>query len=200
MLIQQIETQRLVLREYRQEDWLAVHEYNQNPEVTRYMTWGPNSEEQTQEFVRQAIDSQKPAPRYYYELAVETKDTGEIIGGVGLTLRSVIKRTADIHYCFNPRFWGRGYGTEAVQAMLKLGFEVLELHRVWATCDTENKGSEAIMRKNGMRREAHYRLDELIKGEFRDSYLYAILADEWHAQATHAGILVRLSEANQVGL
>jgi len=60
-----------------------------------------------------------------------------------------------------------------------VGFEVLGLRRIWAECDTRNAGSYGIMEKLGMRREAHLRQDKRSRDGWRDSYLYAILAEEW---------------------
>ena len=55
----------------------------------------------------------------------------------------------------------------------------LSLHRIWATCDVDNRASARILEKVGMRREGHLRHSVRRKGEWRDSYLYAILEPEW---------------------
>ena len=78
-------------------------------------------------------------------------------------------------------YWGRGYMTEAGRAILDVAFREIDLHRVWATCDPRNRASYRVMEKLGMRREAHFRKGVMEKGEWRDSYLYAILAEEWLA-------------------
>ena len=185
-----VETERLLLREYLSSDWTDVHEYCQDPDVTRFMLWGPNSEEQTRDFLKKAQEHQIENPRHIYEFAVESKENNRVIGGIVIRIRSVEKRAADIGYCYNPRYWGHGYGTEAALAILKFGFEALKLHRIWATCDIENVGSESIMRKNGMRKEAHFKREELIKGHWRDSLLYAMLEEEWLARAADAQSIV----------
>ncbi|HEY9775945.1 MAG TPA: GNAT family protein [Planktothrix sp.] len=189
----QIETNRLILREYTDEDFAQVHAYCADPMVTRFMTWGPNSEKQTQEFLTSvqwlAVNED---PRKVYEMAVVLKETQTIVGGIGMRLKSERKKDADIGYCFSQSVWGRGVGTEAAEAMLKLGFTKLGLHRIWATCALENKGSEGIMRKIGMRKEAHYRLEDFIMGDWQDSVLYAILADEWQQRSNRAECAISL--------
>ncbi len=177
-----IETERLVLREYKEEDWLPVHEYCKLPEVSQYMIWGPNSEENTREFIAHSIAQQIKSPRDQYEVAVVLKKTGIVVGGIGMRLKTERKKDADLGYCYNPQVWGQGIGTEAAAAMIDFGFGTLGLHRIWATCDSENPGSAGIMRKCGMSPEAHFRQDELIKGRWRDSLLYAILEHEWQAK------------------
>jgi RimJ/RimL family protein N-acetyltransferase len=66
-----------------------------------------------------------------------------------------------------------------MSALLKFGFEQLNLHRIIATCDPRNIGSERVMQKNKLRKEAHYIQNLWQKGEWRDSLLYAILESEW---------------------
>jgi RimJ/RimL family protein N-acetyltransferase len=186
-----IETNRLILREYQDDDFEQVHAYCKNPEVTRFMTWGPNDEKQTRDFLTTAQwHAVHEVPRKVFEMAVVLKETGQVVGGIGMRLKTERKRDADIGYCYSPDVWGKGIGTEAAQAMLKFGFETLKLHRIWATCDPDNKGSFGIMQKLGMKQEAHFRREEILKGTWRDSLLCAILEDEWLAQAQRCEALV----------
>jgi ribosomal-protein-alanine N-acetyltransferase len=185
-----IETRRLIIREYREDDFAHVHEYCRDPEVSRHMLWGPNSEAQTMDFIRRAVEHAGEEQRHNFELAVESKETQRVIGGISLRIKNAAHREADIGYCYSPTVWGQGIGTEAAQAMLKFGFEKLGLHRIWATCDIDNKGSEAIMGKIGMNKEAHFRQNELLKGKWRDTFLYAILDEEWKKLAEDAEIII----------
>lgn len=81
-------------------------------------------------------------------------------------------------YAFNKRYWDQGYATEASRAVLHVAFSVLQLHRVWATCDVRNVASWRVLEKLGMRREAEFQGDVFQKGTWRSSYLYAMLEDE----------------------
>ena len=83
-----------------------------------------------------------------------------------------------------PRPVGTGVVTEAARALLGAGFRHLDLHRVFATCDVRNTGSYAVMEKLGMRREGRLRRDRQVKGAWRDTYLYAILAEEFAPSPT----------------
>jgi len=172
-------THRLILREFREDDWVAVHEYASDPAVVRYMPWGPNREEDTQVFIQRALALQSEDPRTGYEFAVTLRPDGELIGGCGLHAMSFEHRSSFLGYCFRREAWGRGYATEAAAALLAFGFERLGLHRMSATCDTENAASARVLEKVGMRREGHFRDDTLVRGRWRDSYLYAVLAGEW---------------------
>lgn len=174
-------TDRLLLRDFVKADWRAVHEYASDPDVVRYMPWGPNSVDETKAFVSRALAGQREAPRTKHELAVILREQGRLIGGCGIRVSAPSDRRADMGYCLHREFWGAGYATEAAVALLEFGFGRLGLHRIVATCDVDNAASARVLEKIGMRREAAFREDSLMRGDWRDSYLYAILEDEWRA-------------------
>jgi [ribosomal protein S5]-alanine N-acetyltransferase len=176
-----IDTERLVMREFRASDESDIHAYASDPEVVRLMIWGPNTPEQTRAFLQTVLKAQEQWPRASVSLAMELRSERRMIGAIELRTRDDANRTADIGYGLTRSYWGRGYMTEAVRAILDAAFRQLGFHRVWATCDPRNHASYRVMEKVGMRREAHFRKDAMKKGEWRDSYLYAILAEEWLA-------------------
>ena len=73
---------------------------------------------------------------------------------------------------------GQEYATEAVKVIISFGFQELDLHRIFATCHPENIASARVMQKIGMQQEGYLREHRWIKGEWRDSWLYAILEHE----------------------
>ena len=178
MIIEQpIETQRLILREFIEEDFAAIREYAGDPEVTRYVRFGPTTEDDTKAFLQKTIAEQKSDSRKSYDFSVILKSSHRLIGAAGLHLQE--KETGDIGYTFIRSFWGNGYATESAGALLTFGFEQLNLHRITATCDIRNAASYRIMEKLKMRREAHFHQDVWQRDHWRDSYLYAILKEEW---------------------
>lgn len=175
-----IKTSRLLLREFVSADWTCVHDYASDTCVSEYTDWGPNTKAQTKEFVRRAIDAAKERPRLSYELAItELPEGGAVIGTIALLL---IGRSADqamIGYVLNSDYWGKGIMSESAVAMLQFAFANLKLHRVTATCDPRNVASYRVMEKCGMRREGFFVQDKFVKGVWRDTLSYSILADEW---------------------
>jgi ribosomal-protein-alanine N-acetyltransferase len=172
-------TERLLLRDFVADDWSAVHEYDAHPEVVRFMTWGPNSEQDSRDFVQRNIDASLADPRTGYELAVVEQDGGRLVGGAGLTVTPQHAR-GFLGYCFHRDDWGRGYATEASRELLRFAFEDLGLHRVSTTCDTENHASARVLAKLGMQQEGVLRQDMRLRtGQFRDHFVFALLADEW---------------------
>lgn len=178
----QLETRRLILREFKKTDWKSVHEYASDPDVSRYMEWGPNTVDDTVRFVETSVQQQKEKPRRTFEFAVTLKETGEVIGGCGMRLLPYDARQAEFGYIYNKKYWRQGIGSEACAALLKLGFTEFNLHRMYATCDAENLGSAGVLKKCGMRHEGHFLKDKFIKGNWRDTLLFAVLKEEWDAQ------------------
>jgi len=177
-----IETRRLILREFEDEDWASVHEYAKDPEVSKYMEWGPNTEKETRNFVKGARHCRRDDPRRHYELAICQKEDKRLIGGCGLTIFDAPLKQAALGYTLHRNYWNQGIASEAAAAMIRYGFEQLGLHRIHASCDVQNIGSAAVMKKCGMRQEGHFLEERLIKGKWRDTFLYAILSSEWRAR------------------
>jgi RimJ/RimL family protein N-acetyltransferase len=182
-IVAPLTTERLVLREFTDRDEAAVHAYAGDPEVTRYTPWGPNTPEETREFLRRAAVDQTAVPRMDFGLAITLADgPDEALGAVGLHIRDEARETAEIGYCLRRDMWGRGLVAEAAQAVVDAGFRQLRLHRIWASCDARNAGSWRVMERIGLRREARLIQDRRIKGEWRDTLIYAILAEAWIAR------------------
>ena len=75
-----METERLLLRDFFEEDWRAVHEYGSDPEVIRYLPWGPNTEEDSRDFIRRSIAIQNESPRRRFEMGIVLKEEDRLIG------------------------------------------------------------------------------------------------------------------------
>ncbi|TKJ86253.1 GNAT family N-acetyltransferase [Paenibacillus sp. CFBP13512] len=178
-----LETQRLVIREIQDTDWKAIHTYTQLPEVTQHTAWGPNTEADTQAYVKEVIAQQQQSSRQDYEFAICLQHEATLIGGIGI---HVHQTNAEIGYVLNPDHQGKGYVTEAAQAILTYGFETLDVHRIYATCRPANRASEKVMQKIGMTREGMMREHWYYKGEFHDSYLYSILAKEYRKHSNES--------------
>jgi len=174
-----IHTDRLLLREVEESDFSAVHDYARDAEVSRYMPWGPNSEQDTKEFIQRVLDHQRKQPRSEYDFALVKKDDIYLIGICSLVVRNTTNSEGEIGYVLNRNYWNQGYTTEASKAVLSFGFDKLKMHRIYATCNPVNIASSRVMEKIGMRREGYLKEHRLTKGEWCDSLLYAILDREF---------------------
>jgi ribosomal-protein-alanine N-acetyltransferase len=167
-------TDRLLLRPLEADDFAVVHAYATDPEVVRFMDWGPNTLDDTTVFLDRMIRSATESPRTQYPLAIVP--VGERpVGVVELQIDSAEHRRADVGYVLARSAWGRGYASEAAAAMLRFGFGELGLHKISATCDPDNRGSARVLEKIGMRQEGVLRDHFLIRGQWRDRLLWAAL-------------------------
>ena len=123
--------------------------------------------------------NENPGKNYHY--AAVLKDTNILVGACNISLRS--EYYAEIGWILHRNYWKQGYGTEMGKALLKFGFEELNLHRIIACCDTENYGSFRVMEKIGMRREGVFiearPANKLSDKQYGDEVWYGILKREW---------------------
>lgn len=175
-------TPRLILRPCHLDDLDAVYAYQSRPEVSRYLYWDVRSRDEVADVVAQRVSS----PTLEREgdilvLAVVIREAGTLIGDVNLSWLSREHRSGEFGFVFNPDHHGHGYAAEAAVEMLRLGFDGLGLHRIIGRCDGRNAASAKLMEKLGMRREAHFVRNEIVKGEWTDELVYAMLAEEWRS-------------------
>ncbi len=107
-------------------------------------------------------------------------DDGELVGGIGLRVQREFER-AELGYWIGKPFWGRGYATEAAGAIIRYGFEELNLHRIYAGYFSRNEKSARVMIKNGMKYEGTLRQHVKKWDEFVDVVYYGILRQDWAA-------------------
>jgi RimJ/RimL family protein N-acetyltransferase len=167
-----LKTERLMLRKFKEEDWQAVYEYTSNPEVMEYIPEGVFSEEAAKEFVRK---HSRESAKYF---PVLLKDENVLIGHISFH-KYFGGHTYEIGWVFNPKFYNKGFASEAAYAVLKYGFDDLGLHRIIATCQPENPPSYRVMEKIGMRREGYFKKCIPHGDGWWDEYYYAILSDDW---------------------
>ncbi|MFI9719882.1 GNAT family N-acetyltransferase [Streptomyces sp. NPDC052396] len=173
-------TDRLRLRPFVPEDTDDVWAYQRRPEVARFMRWEPRGRERSRASVEQMARENRLAKEGdCLTLAVVTPETGRVVGQVELVWLSRADRQGEIGYVLNPDHQGRGLATEAVRAVLGLGFGELDLYRIIGRCHARNESSARLLERLGMRREAHFIGAGLFKGGWREELVYAMLRQEW---------------------
>jgi RimJ/RimL family protein N-acetyltransferase len=177
-----IETERLLLREFEESDAHATHVYERDAEVVRYQSFGPRSFEESVDYIQQSMAAAREAPRRIFDLALVLRAEQRLVGRCGLKVADAENREGALWYLLNPAYWGRGLVPEAARALLGFGFGELGLHRVIIDCEPENTMSIRVAEKLGMRREAHFVENAWVKGRWTDSLIFALLEREWAAQ------------------
>lgn len=174
-----LETTRFFLREFEQKDWGAVHAYASQEVVSRYQPWGPNAQEETQQYIKEILKQQLELPRTSFTFAVVWKKTGAVIGAGELSSIDTANQSGEIGYILHPDYWRRGIASEVALLLLQFGFEENRLHRIWASCDPQNTGSQKVLEKVGMAKEGLLRQNLRMNNGWRDSMIYSALKEEW---------------------
>ena len=174
-----METQRLIIRHFSENDWSDLHEYLSQEQVLKYEPGGVSNAEECKQLARERADGD----RFW---AVCLKTTNKMIGHVYYAQSEPAAfKTWMLGYIFNPAFSGKGYATEACQRVLQYGFEEWGTHRVFAMCNPENAASWRLLERLHMRREGHFMKKAFFRttddGEpiWHDAYQYALLKEEW---------------------
>jgi RimJ/RimL family protein N-acetyltransferase len=149
----QWETDRLILRRFRHDDFDALYELHSDPEAMRFLggAWTP---EKTRETLERIIANYARTDLDWH--AVERRSDGAVMGVCWLGRLGVRWEVnlgpglVELGYRYAKRFWGQGYATEAGAAMLRRGFEELKLPRIVAIVDVLNVASERVIQKLGM--------------------------------------------------
>jgi RimJ/RimL family protein N-acetyltransferase len=182
-----IETERLRLRPFERGDLDELVPIHGHPDVVRYLYWDVRTRAELESVLAGKIErAALERPGDAVDVAVRLLDGGALVGGVSLSWSDSPHRQGEIGYIFHPGHAGRGYATEAAWEMLRIGFEELGLHRIAGRLDARNAASARVLERLGMRREAHLRENELVKGEWTDELVYALLEDEWVTRAAGA--------------
>jgi RimJ/RimL family protein N-acetyltransferase len=184
----QLETERLILRDFVIDDAGALAACRQGEDFWRYYEPEKDIAAYARGHVEMFVAWQSESPRRLFQLAVVLKDSRRLIGSCGIRQRPQVSygvsspSEADIGYELGPEHWGQGYATEAANAMLEFGFGELKLHRVWSICLAENEASWRVMERAGLRREGLLQGNVWLRDRWWDTLVYAITADEWRVR------------------
>lgn len=173
-----LETSRLILRRLRDSDAEVLAAYRSHPEVARYQSWSIFTLEHAAELINTQKSLHPNIVGKWFQLAIELKATGELIGDCGLEIKALEPRHAEIGFSLAPAFQRCGYAREAVARLLDYAFVDLHKQRVVALAECRNARSINLLEKIGMRRERC--LTEVwFKDGWSAEYLYAITNDQW---------------------
>jgi RimJ/RimL family protein N-acetyltransferase len=170
-------TDRLILRRPSLLDAASIFEYACDPEVTRYMVWSMHTGIQdTVNFLEGCVRRWESGDEFCWVITVKPED--QAIGAIGCRIEGYM---ADFGYVLNRKFWGKGYATEAVNAVVSWVMSLSKIYRVWATCDTKNFASVRVLEKAGLLYEGKLRRS-MIRPNLspipRDTFIFAKIRDK----------------------
>ena len=183
----ELTTDRLRLREVRLTDAEHFLRSRRQEHYWRHVPIEPPSPESVAASVSTWVRWQEQDPRAVFMLTAVDARSQEAVGEAGLYIRDFGSRQGEIGWSVVESVAGQGLASEIGQALLRLGFGTLGLHRVFAQCRVENAASRRIMAKLGMREEGLWRENVWARGEWWSTAQCAILASEWNARAALTG-------------
>ena len=174
-MFNQIETERLIIRKFKADDFMGLYAYLSDENVVKYEPYEPYTVAQAQREAEFRANSD--------EFFAVTLKSGRLIGNLYLGKREF--RSMELGFVFAAEGQGQGFATESATSLLNYAFDELGTHRVVAECNPLNMRSWRLMERLGMRREGEFRQNVYFRKDssgnplWQDTYQYAILADEW---------------------
>ena len=179
-----LESERLILRPFQEADIEPFAAYRSDPEIARYQSWEPPvTLEQAARFVNDMKNARPGVQGEWYQWAVERKAAPGLIGDCAFQILppdgAHDPRQAEIGFSFARAYQGQGFAAEAVSRLLDYLFDDLNLHRVVAITDTENRGAARLLERLGLRHEGTFVENIWFKGAWGSEFAYALLRREW---------------------
>ena len=183
---QTLETHRLTLRPFRIEDAEDMFiNWASDPEVTRFLTWpAHSSSDVTRMVLNDWISHYEDGG--FFQWAIVLKETGRVIGSIGVVNLQEAIEEAEIGYCMGRIFWGRGIMPEALRAVMDYLFDTVGLNRIMAGHDVNNPNSGRVMVKAGMTKEGVRRGGGINNQGICDVCIYSILRSDRTPVERHA--------------
>lgn len=171
-----LETQRLILRSFKQADLDDFFEYAKDPEVGPMAGWAPHNDIRlTQNILNHFIQSGEV-------WAIVHKQSCKVIGSIGIHSdeKRKPKNIRMIGYVLAKAYWGQGLVPEGVEAVLKYCFEDLELDLVTVYHYPHNARSKAVIEKCGFTYEGTLKMaSEIYDGRIYDDVCYSLTKEDW---------------------
>lgn len=175
----EIHTARLTLGALHPGDADALFCYRADPRVSRYQGWCPASVDEARAFIDGLDATALGQPGAWFQRAIRLRETGALIGDVGLHFVADADATVELGVSLSPAHQRKGFATEALRVVLAFVFETMGKHRVTASVDPRNGASLRLLERVGMRREGCFRECLRVGDGWVDEMVYAMLEREW---------------------
>lgn len=168
-----LSTERLYLREIKQEDVESIYKLLSDPEVIKYDSFELFTNLAQAENLIKWFNEEFDEKRAIF-WGISLKDKAEIIGFCKCEIE-IPKVRADIGYDLRTEYWNMGIMTEALSEIVDFTFKTLKVNRIEAAVSTENSGSIRVLQKLGFIKEGILRQRSFWRGSFNDMVMFSIL-------------------------
>ena len=171
-------TPRLTLRKVQKKDLDDIYEYCRLPSSCKYAQWQPHEDRGvTKQYLAWLFSAMRHGA--YFTWVIELRETGKVIGTCSFVNMDEEYKIAEIGYGIGKSFWGNGYATEAVRAVMDYGFTRVGLLKVNARIMRENLSSVRLAGRVGMSCEGIQRKGVYAKKQAHDLYLFGITDEDY---------------------
>ncbi|MGM0751859.1 MAG: GNAT family N-acetyltransferase [Bacillota bacterium] len=175
-----LETDRLILRKFDLDDiqsvfdhWISDERISDNRVSAAHKTV-----DETKERVEKIV--RRYESKEFCHWGIELKGEGELIGEIDLYDFGHSTGNCEVSYSLGFNWWNKGYGTEALKAVVEFAFVHMNVHKISAAHNTDNPASGRIMTKAGMEQEGIIRdMIRNAKGQYKDCAVYGILGEDY---------------------
>ena len=177
-----LQTNRLTIRDYTPEDLEDYFRLYSDRKVIFYYPQGfLKTIAEAKRQLDAAINEIGKADRQKYYLCIRDRENDSHIGEVGYSIieNTPLGKHVGVGYFLLPEYWSNGYSTEALKEVIRFAFENDNVFRIKGGCIKENAGSEKVMIKCGMIKEADFKSSTWHDGQIKDSVSYRLLKSEW---------------------
>jgi diamine N-acetyltransferase len=174
--------ERIRLRRDERTDIPKFVEWLNDPEVVRYLSArnlpiSTANEEQWFEHMLSLPKEEQP-----FAIEIKDGDGWRLIGNCGFFEFVQNARSAEVGLFIGDKTcWNKGYGTEVMRLLLRVGFETLNLNRIFLRVNEHNKGGIRAYEKAGYVHEGRFRQAIFQAGEYRDMLFMSVLRSEWNS-------------------
>ena len=169
-----LETHRLNLRRLISNDVSEILALRSNPEIMKFIPRPLiTTKEEALEFI--SVMDANVNNNILLNWAITTKEEDKLIGMIGFYRMKPENYRAEVGYILSADFHGQGIITEALERVIKFGFEEMKLNSIEAVIDPENYSSEKVLLKNNFVKEGHFKEHTFFEGKFLDSVFYSLL-------------------------
>lgn len=173
-----IETDRLILRKIKKSDAKDLYEYCSSEVSARYSLWEPHEDlGVTRQYISWLLRSEKRGE--YFTWGIELKSSGKLIGTVSLPSIDKDYKVAEIGYGIIDSYWGNGYASEAIKAIMEYGFCTVGFICINAKIMKENSASVRVASAVGMQCDGLLRNGVYCKGKAHDVYVFSMLDTDY---------------------
>jgi RimJ/RimL family protein N-acetyltransferase len=172
-------TERLLIRPMERSDADELFKYRCDTKTNKYQGWIPETPEDATDFITKKISPEIDIPDTWFQFVIILRSDNILIGDIGIHFLKSGDNQVEIGYTLDKNYHRKGYATESLYAIIDFLFREMNKHRIIAGIDPRNKRSVRLIKRLGFRKEGHFRESSLIRNEWTDDLVFAMLNEEW---------------------